>query len=222
MTESTAVRDALSDALSDIEPSAFHSRCDELLAAEPLTPGVLTLRTARALDPSVTTEAGAIRGAGVQLSYEGLRLTRRIIRERKRDALARATNGAGSDAETYYLDLLAAEVMVSRGFYQLATTGVSDQAVEIVRRFGRNQTIEHESGIPEAPSLEVDVIKLAVNAGADLANVPLTPALTSFGERLADELEAEPLPDPEPALSGIESRIQGVTSHSEVPEADRR
>lgn len=207
MTESTAVREALTSTLADIEPPAFHERLTAVLADEPVTPGVLTVRTARVLDPDIETEVGAMRGAGVQLSYEGLRLTRAIIRERStpESISVDGIRNGDSPENQYYLDLLAAEVLVSRGFYHLATTGVAGQAVEIVRRFGRNQTHELESGIHPEASLEVDVIKLAVNAGMDLAGVE-SPALATVGDALATELEAEPLPSPE-ALSGIEGRL---------------
>lgn len=238
VTESNVVRESLSDSLADIEPTALRDRLDAILAHQPLTPGVLTLRTARALDSTVTTAAGARRGAGVQMSYEGLRLTRSIIRDRAAsddgdsaaisDELrngavpAVRTDGDGDEKTSYYLDLLAAEVLVSRGFYHLSTTGVASQAVEIVRRFGRNQTTELETGDARDPSLEVDVIKLAVDAGADLANVPATPALSQFRDGLAAELEAEPLPDPDGALESIETRVRTAVQGSELPEVDRR
>lgn len=247
MTYSTDVREALSKSLADIEPASFRDRLEAVLADQPLTPGVLTVRTAAALDSAVDSDASAMLGAGVQLSYEGLRLTRAIIRSRRDDADVPehlTTDGSGvelaagvgdqgrktltngdsalDESEQYYLDLLAAEVLVSRGFYHLADTGVATQAVEIIRRFGRTQTTELEGELAQEQSLEVDVIKLAVNAGADLANVPETPALTSVGEALAAELEAEPLPDPVEALSGVENRILSATNASSAAEVDRR
>ena len=215
MTEEGAVSDALWDSLADIGPPTFRSHLEGVLEDQSLTPGVLTVKTARALDGSTDLEASAMRGAGVQLSYEGLRLTRAVVDER--GALDTAVEEA---QEEYYLDLLAAEVLVSRGFYHLATTGVSDQAVEIVRRFGRNQTHELDGQSPTEASLEEDVIKLAVNAGADMSTTPVSSAVTSFGERLATELEREPLPDPDDALAGIEGRITTAATASGV-EADR-
>lgn len=200
MDEITHVNEALQESLADIEPDSFRERLGDVLDAVSLTPGVLTVRTARAIDPGVEAEVAAMRGAGVQLSYEGLRLTRSLIR-----AEPWAEDGADTSHD---IDLLAAEVLVARGFYHLSDTGVATDAVEIVRRFGRNQTHERRADGPEIDrSLEVDVIDLAVRAGADLATGTVPPVLDSYGADLARELEAEPLPEPEDALPGVEERI---------------
>lgn len=208
MRDANHISDALDQSLDDIEPVPFGERLYSVLEGVSLTPGVLTVKTARAIEPSVDVEASAQRGVGVQLSYEGLRLTRSILRNRDWEA----TDERG----TYYENLLASSVLVSRGFYYLADTGVADQSVSIVRRFGRNQTYEQQ---PEAAdledSLEVDVVKLAVNAGADIAMGTIPPSVTSYGDTLARELESEPLPGPDEALTGVEERISTLVGTPE-------
>lgn len=199
MKDADYISHALEQSLADIEPVPFRERLHEVVDGVSLTPGVLTIVTARAMEPSVEETASAKRGAGVQLSYEGLRLTRAVLRERDWEV---------NEDKSYYRDLLAASVLVSRGFYYLADTGVADQSVEIVRRFGRNETYKQQSVTGELEdSLEVDVIRLAVNAGADMAVQTIPPAVTSYADTIARELESEPLPAPEEALGGVEERI---------------
>lgn len=202
MNDVTLVRDALADSLEGVDPAPFGDRIESVLGGQTPTLAVLTVRAARALDPAVEARDSAHRGVGVQLSYEGLRLTREILRTEAWDER--------DDAEDYYVDLLAAGTIVSRGFQHLATSGVSDQAVDIVRRFGRVRTLE-QTGTPDpdANSLEFDAIALAVEAGADLALESVPPAVSALGETLAAELEAEPLPDPA-ALDGVEERFGTV------------
>lgn len=198
--ETTHLRGALDISLEDIEPVAFRERLHALLEDVSLTPGVLTIQTAHALEPSITAEAAAQRGAGVQLSYEGMRLTRSIIRDEQWEVPGKR--------ESYYLDLLACSVLVARGFHYLADTSVADQSVEIVRRFGRNQTYEQQNEFERREdSLEVDIVKLAVNAGADMAMQTIPPSITSYGDSLAREIGTEPLPEPEEALTGVEERV---------------
>lgn len=212
VTEATVVRETLEQSLADIEPSAFRDHLQDQLADASLTPAVLTVQTARALEPSVDEGACALRGAGVQLTYEGLRLTRSILRDRRWDDGGR---------ENYYLDLLAAAVLVSRGYYYLADTGVSQEAVEAARRFGRYQTYDQNGDLSEGEySLEGDFVGLAVNTGADLALQTVPPSITAYGENLANDIGTEPLAGHETALEGVDERIQSLAVRPDATEVD--
>jgi len=88
MEEAAAVRGAALDAVGDVEPDRLHDRIRERLEDGSMAPGVLTVLSARAVsvpesDGESPVDAGAIadRGAGVQLIYEGLRLTRSLSRD---------------------------------------------------------------------------------------------------------------------------------------------
>jgi len=83
MEEVAAVRRAAVEAVGDIEPDRLRQRIRGRLESGSMAPGVLTLLSARAAvdAPEATVESVpsdpvAERGAGVQLIYEGLRLTR--------------------------------------------------------------------------------------------------------------------------------------------------
>ncbi len=211
MTGATVVRETLEQSLADIEPPAFQSRLRTLLTDISLTPAVLTVRTAQALEPSIDEEACVLRGVGVQLTYEGLRLTRSILRDQRWDG----------GRESYYLDLLAAAVLVSRGYYYLADTGVSREAVEAARRFGRYQTYAQNGDLTEGEySLERDFVTLAVNTGADLALQTVPPSVTAYGENLARDIGSEPLAGHETALDGVEERITTLASAPDATEVD--
>ncbi len=211
MTGDTVVRETLEQSLADIEPPAFQSRLQTHLADISLTPAVLTVRTAQALEPSVDEGACALRGSGVQLTYEGLRLTRSILRDQR----------WGGERDSYYLDLLAAAVLVSRGYYYLADTGVSREAVEAARRFGRYQTYDQNGDLTDSEySLEADFVALAVNTGADLALQTVPPTITAYGESLARDIDTEPLADHEAALDGVEERITTLVSAPDATEVD--
>lgn len=213
MTEAPVVREALDRSVADIEPSAFRARLQTVLSDVSLTPAVLTVRTARTLEPSIDVDACALRGVGVQLTYEGLRLTRSILRESRWEDDGRR--------KEYYLDLLAAAVLVSRGYHALADTGVSREAVEAARRFGRYQTYDQKGELSYGEySLEADFVTLAVNTGADLALQTVPPSITAFGENLAHDIGAEPLSGPENALEGVEERIRTLTSAPDATGVD--
>ncbi|WP_246391742.1 DUF7114 family protein [Halosimplex pelagicum] len=94
MEEAAAVRGAALEAVGDVEPDRLRERIRERLEDGSMAPGVLTVLSARAVSagsadgpsvdidaPSVDTDAIADRGAGVQLIYEGLRLTRSLSRD---------------------------------------------------------------------------------------------------------------------------------------------
>ncbi|WP_436907421.1 DUF7114 family protein [Halosimplex marinum] len=87
MEEAAAVRGAALEAVGDVEPDRLRERIRERLEDGSMAPGVLTVLSARAVadrepdDPAVDADAVADRGAGVQLIYEGLRLTRALSRD---------------------------------------------------------------------------------------------------------------------------------------------
>ncbi|MFC7140123.1 hypothetical protein ACFQMA_09795 [Halosimplex aquaticum] len=104
MEEAAAVRVAATDAVGDVEPDRLRERIRERLEDGSMAPGVLTVLSARAAAsrapesdaPSISLDAVAERGAGVQLIYEGLRLTRTLSQDPpwERDA---ASVAPGSD-----------------------------------------------------------------------------------------------------------------------------
>jgi hypothetical protein len=189
MDDAVRTREAAREALADVEPEALAGALDDRLADAPMTPGALVLLCARVLDAGADADAVAERAAGVQLIYEGLRLTRTLAHEEP--WLADPDSDIDAD-----LDIVAADVLVSRGFYVLARTGAADQAVETVRRFGRDQTLrreETEALDREAldRNLEADVFELAVVAGVDIGGETPSPALREYAAGLARELDVE-------------------------------
>ncbi len=213
VSDVTAARTVLEQSLADIEPPAFRRHLQTVLGDITPTPAVLTIRTARALEPSLDLETCAVRATGVQLTYEGLRLTRSVLREQRWHA--------PDERSQYYLDLLAAAVLVSRGYYCLADTGVTRQAVEAARRFGRHQTYAQTGTFDDVEySLEADFVALAVTAGADLAVRTVPPSITAYGESLAQDIGREPLPDPVEGLVGVEERVATLAASPEATEVD--
>jgi len=191
----------------------LRERLQSVITGVSLTPGVLTVKTASTLEPSLDVAAVAERGAGVQLTFEGLRLARSNIREEPWEE--------DEAIERYHLDLLAANVLFSRGFYHLTDTGVADETIAIIQRFARNQTHEQEARPEQVDApLEVDIIQLAVNAGADMALGTVPPAVSSYGESLARQLQQEPFAEPETALTGVEERLTTLVGPPEMAESE--
>jgi len=212
MDEVGAITDALARALEDIEPPPFHSRVTAAVGERPLLPGVLTVRVAHAIDPSVDIQTAATRGAGVQLCYEGLELTRSVLRNRAWD----------DEGDTEYKqDLLVAEVLVSGGFHLLAQTGVVTDAIDIVQRFGRTQTnLDSLGHRHEEKPLEVDVLELAVNTGADLAMDSVPASVRAHSGDIARELLDYPLPDPD-AVEAVDSHLDALAADARVAGTNR-
>lgn len=211
MDDARAVRSARDEVLADLEPPAFHERVTGVLGGTSLIPGALTVRTARRLDVTVDTETAAAHGAGVQLCYEGLELTRSVLRDEPWT----------EPGEDYHQDLLVAEVLVSQGFSQLAHTGVVTDAVAIVQRFGRTQTNLEQLGDrhTEEP-LEVGVLELAVNAGADLAMDGVSSSVRAHSGDIARELLGYPLPDPD-QLDAIDDQLDALAADARVAGPNR-
>lgn len=179
MDDAVRAREAARSALADIEPADLRAAIDDRLADASMTPAVLTLVCARGVDPDFdATAPGAVeRGVGVQLIYEGLRLTRRLVAEEP------WAEGDGTLADDIAADLqiLAADVLVSRGFYLLATTEAAERAVAVIRAFGRDQTTRAEGFDAE---LEADVCALAGVAGATVAGEDPHPTLVDHLEAM--------------------------------------
>lgn len=237
MEEVPRVRAAIEELLRDVEPEPFRERLLRTVEGRPPTPGVLTIRTARAVDGTVAAETAADRAAGVQLTYEGLRLTRRLLDEEpwaasgeaERDAASGAdasaatarTDAATRDVPTTAdddpdVDLVAAEVLVAKGLNQLAHTGVRERVVEIVQRFGR---VNSPGGPPADPPLESDFVVLAVAAGADLAAQSVPPGLVEYARDLARDLEAEQ--PPADALADVADDVERIVAAAEPSAEDR-
>lgn len=208
------VNTSLEQSIGDIQPEAFRERLHVILGERPLTPAVLTVRTGRALDATTDVTTLADRGVAVQLVYIGLSRYRSLIR---RDSWL-DRDGAG----TADLDMVAAEVFVSRGTNILADTAVIGQVIELIRRFGRNQAYE-QSGETESleSSLEADVITLAVNAGADVALSTIPPAIESYASSLAERIDTDPMTEPA-ELDGIHQEISQLHNLHETPVARER
>jgi len=167
MEEAAAVRGAAGEAVRDVVPDALREGITEVVESGSVAPGALTLVVADLfgeVDPD-GVDGLTERAVGVQLIYDGLELTRRLVQEDPWSD-AEASGDLESDLAAD-VEILAADVLVSRGFYLLARTEAAGAAVEVVRSFGRDQTDRRERGDPSLDAeLERDVVELAVLAGA--------------------------------------------------------
>jgi len=164
MEEAAAVRGAAEEAVRDVVPEDLREEITEFAESGSVAPGALTLVVADLfgeVDPE-GVDGLTERAAGVQLIYDGLRLTRRLAHE---DPWSDVDGEADGDLPAD-MEILAADVLVSRGFYLLARTEAAGAAVEVVRAFGRDQTNRREREEPALDrELERDVVELAVLAG---------------------------------------------------------
>lgn len=201
MDEGVRARRAAREAVEDITPSRLGERLDELLAEAWTPPGALTLLFARAVAPAADLTAVEDRAAAIQLIYEGLRLTRRLAQEEPwidRD-----------DHVDPNLDILAADVLVSRGFYTLARTEAADRAVEAVRRFGRDQTRRRtgDAGPSVDHNLEADAFEIAAIAGTTAVGAEPSEAMREYAVDLVATMETPPNAEPEALPESIDSTI---------------
>ncbi|QGA81433.1 hypothetical protein [Halomicrobium sp. LC1Hm] len=179
MEEAAAVRRAALAAVDDVDPARLRDRIEDRLDAASMTPGVCTLVSASAAGCEGQLDGLSDRAAGVQLIYEGLRLTR---------ALAHDDPWAGGDRDAADLDVLIADILVSRGFYLLARTEAADAAVDVVRAFGTDQTVRRETDDPTLDrNLEADVLELAAVAGVTAAGNRPTPRLREYASDLVTD-----------------------------------
>ncbi|PSP94604.1 hypothetical protein BRC91_05075 [Halobacteriales archaeon QS_4_62_28] len=185
MEEAAAVRQAALAAVDDVEPARLCDHIGDRLETASMTPGVCSLVSASAAGCEGRLEGITDRAAGVQLIYEGLRLTR---------SLANDTPWTDGDRDAADLDILVADILVSRGFYLLARTEAADAAVDVVRAFGTDQTVRRETGDASLDrNLETDVLELAVVTGVTAAGAHPTPRLREYVINLVDDS----LPAPE-------------------------
>lgn len=188
MDDAVVARRSAREALSDIEPEPLRETLDERLATASMTPGALTLLSARAFAPDVDVSTFGERAAGVQLIYEGLALTRSLAHDEP-------WGSATEDDIDADLDVLAADVLVSRGFYLLGrTTMAAERAVKTVQAFGRNQTARDEKNADTATldrNLEADVFELAVVTGVAAVDGTTSDELLAFADGLARGYEGE-------------------------------
>jgi hypothetical protein len=213
MDDAVRARRAAREALTDVGPDRLREVLDDRLADASMTPSVLTLVVARALDPTVDVDAVVERGAGVQLIYEGLRLTRSLVHEEP-------WAGADVDLESATaadLDILAADVLVSRGFYVLARTETAERAVDVVRAFGRDQTRRRAPGADRRAldrRLEADVLALALAAGTTAVGIAPGEDLLDYASDLAHEFDGD-FPPPDTALP--ETATERILSIADDP-----
>jgi hypothetical protein len=189
MEEASHVRSAAREAVRDIDPEPFNESVTAALETGSMAPGVLVVLSARALDSSIAFETVAERAAGTQLVYEGLRLTRR---------LAAAVPWETEESDDANVAVLAADVLVARGFSLLARTEAAGSAVETVRNFGRDRT----RGLDER-RLEADVFRLAAVAG--------TTAVDGHPSTNYREFVADLVPEDSTGLPAAESLFDAAT-----------
>ena len=181
MDTAARARAAAREVVDDIEPQHLREVLFDRLDEASMAPGVLVFVSAQASQPAVDLDELATRAAGVQLIYEGLRLTRTIAH----DEPWATTEGDVIDAD---VDILAADVFVSRGFYLLARTAASAAAVETVQSFGRDQTLGRRADADTVSldrNLEADIFTLAVRAGVTAVDASPSEELLAFAADLA-------------------------------------
>ncbi|UIO99654.1 hypothetical protein Hbl1158_14170 [Halobaculum sp. CBA1158] len=214
MDDAARVRAAAERAVADVEPPALRAALTDRFAEAGMTPGTLTLLSARALDPGVDASGIEEHAAGVQLIYEGLRLTRELAQT---EPWAEVDLDAEGDIDAD-LDVLAADVSVSRGFYLLARTAAADKAVETVRAFGRDQTRRRDADPAEAAALdrdlEADVFELAVVAGTAAVGGSAPAELLSYAADLAGDDDRMPAVGSLPESAG--DRIASLADDDRV------
>jgi hypothetical protein len=180
MEEASHVRCATREAVQDVDPERFHDAVGAVIEEGSVAPGVLVVLSARAVEESVGFDAVATRAAGTQLIYDGLRLTRTLAHD-----VPWEDNSGGAD-----IDVLAADVLVARGFYLLARTEAAGSAVETVRNFGRDQT-RRPADEAFDHQLEADVFELAAVAGMTAVDTHPSTECREFVADLARSVEGE-------------------------------
>ncbi|QCS43928.1 hypothetical protein [Natrinema versiforme] len=246
MEKADSCRRAAAEAVADVEPPQLHDYIESTLDRASMVPGALTLESAAMMaaegrvledeyDPGLDDGDGgddgnrtraadrdldgvATHAAGVQLIYEGLRLTRSLAHEEPWTA-------ADTDAETDGdLAILAADILVARGFYLLARTDAADKAVRTVRSFGRDQTHRAERAANDGSdpasldaNLERDVLELAVLTGSVAVGETPSSHLLAVAEGLADGVGTS-FPPVEDSLRDLEPSAR---EHSLEDHVDR-
>jgi hypothetical protein len=175
------------------------------------------------------------RAAAVQLIYEGLRLTRSLADTEpwvtstttdgdKHDNASVNTN-KDTTAESGDIDadlkVLAADVFVSRGFALLAQTDAAGRAVDVVRAFGRDQTLNRTESAESAAhdgNLEADIFALAVAVGASAVDETVTQAVVEYVSELSrsyTEAANDGLPPEKIISKAVENRIDALNTDNQ-------
>tara|TARA_B100001013_G_C24575555_1_gene428428 strand:- start:428 stop:1072 length:645 start_codon:yes stop_codon:yes gene_type:complete len=155
------VRVASCRAVEDVEPIRLREIIINQIEGESSTFGLATIVVSE--EVGRTNEKPAIvdnKAAGVQLIYEGLRLTQDLVRGNRWKYNEQKLN---TD-----MDLLAADVMVAKGFHLLSRTKAAHKAVETIRTFGITETKwsdKDDTASVQHMSLERDIFELAIIAG---------------------------------------------------------
>ncbi|QKY21041.1 hypothetical protein B4589_011890 [Halolamina sp. CBA1230] len=206
MDDAAVARRSARNALGEIEPEPLRETLDQRLATASMVPGALTLSTARAFDDGIDVTALGELAAGVQLIYEGLSLTRQLAHDEP--WASDPENDIDAD-----LAVVAADVLVSRGFSLLARTPAADRAVETVRAFGRDQTVREtaEETADIDRNLEADVFELAVVAGVAAVDASPPEELLAFAAELARSYEGSLPSAPELLAGPTRDRLAGFS-----------
>ncbi|WP_247730990.1 DUF7114 family protein [Halovivax limisalsi] len=237
-------RRAAHDAVADVSPPPLRQRLLDAIDDGTLTPAVLTIESAVAAEPAVELDDVVALAAGTQLIYDGLQLTRSLAHDepwvdvetaadvetsapdRSADAADEAPRrdepADGSTTEQPAdLAIVAADVLVARGFSLLADTAAAATAVETVRSFGRDQTRRRAPDADAAAldaGLERDVLDLAVEAGAAAAGAPPDPAIESVAATLASR-SGPSFPPADQWLETVDARpVDGLASDGAGPD----
>jgi hypothetical protein len=214
MDEAAQARTAARAAIEGITPDHLQAVLDSHLARASMIPGVLALLSARVVGGDAEESTVTDRAAGVQLIYDGLRLTRSLV---ETEPWAHTGGRLEDDME-----ILAADVLVAQGFHLLAHTEAADKAVETVREFGREQTDIRERRGSSARSLEANVFELAVIAGATATGNEAPLSLRQYVVGLAQSNGDPPLPESTVGLpEGIEDVMRRVGSQAVAEERVR-
>lgn len=199
-------RHAARDAVADVSPPRLRRRLVDEIDAHTMTPAVLTLESGFAADPNADADTLSSLAAGTQLIYNGLQLTRELAHEEPWEDTDERATGGGIDADgdtaaetpepgdgEADLAIVAADVLVARGFSLLAETDAAETAVATIRAFGRDQTSRRQPGADAEAidaRLERDVLDLAVQTGAAGVDRSPEPAMVDLADALADRADA--------------------------------
>ncbi len=215
MEKADSCRRVAIEAIADVEPPQLHDYIEAVLDEASMVPGVLTLESATAAasdgsdvpdldsdlpagrsmsdhedghttadDTPINHEPLATQAAGVQLIYEGLRLTRLLAHDEPW-----ANESDAAESNTGDLAILAADILVARGFHLLARTDAAGKAVRTVQTFGRDQTRRETAADPATvdANLEHDILELAILTGTAAVGTTPSPHLLATAETIADD-----------------------------------